>query len=455
MTTSTHKRGSNPGEGVVGAATEIRFVEFFRACAPYVHRHRGATFVISFGGEAMQSRGFAHLIQDVALLHALGIRIVLVHGARPQIEERLKVAGAALRYERGIRVTDGAALTAVKEASGRLRVEIEALLSMGVESSPMAGARLRVSGGNFVIARPIGVVDGVDYQHTGIVRRVDGGAIKERLDAGAIVLIPPVGYSVTGEIFNLHAQEVAAQVAVGVGAEKLIGLVEGRGLVDRRRRGGLGEVAVEEAERLLRNRRLREDLVLHLNAAVAACRGGVPRVHLIERRTEGGLLLELFTRAGIGTLVTAEAIETPRDATLADVAGVVALVRPLEDEGLLVYRPGELIEEQIERFVVIERDGLVIATAALLPYADGKGAEIACVAVHPDYRDAGRGDVLLMHLERRARAMGAERLYLLTTRTAHWFRERGFAPGRAADLPRDRRRTYDRKRGSKVLVKGL
>jgi amino-acid N-acetyltransferase len=432
-----------------------QFVEWFRHAAPYINAHRGRTFVVLFGGEAVADPQFPHLIHDLALLNSLGVRLVLVHGARPQIEQRLHERGAELHYVNGLRVTDDAALGCVKEAVGSVRVEIEALLSMGVANSPMAGARLRVASGNFVTARPLGVREGVDYCHTGEVRRVDAEAIRNRLDTGAIVLLSPLGYSPTGEVFNLSAEDVAAAAAAALRADKLLCLVEGPGVPDQAH-GLIHQMTPRQAEEALDSgRALPEDVARKLAAVVHACRHGVRRGHVLGRHAEGGLLLELFTRDGIGTLVTAETYEGMRQATIDDVGGILELIAPLEAEGILVRRSRELLEMEIDRFTVLERDGMAIACSALYPFPEAGAAEIACLAVHPDYRGQGRGDILLNALERRARAQNIERLFVLTTRTAHWFRERGFQSGEIDDLPVQRRALYNYRRRSKVFIKAI
>jgi amino-acid N-acetyltransferase len=431
------------------------FVSWFRGSSPYIHAHRGRTFVISIGGEAVADPGFANLIHDLALLHGLGIRLVLVHGARPQIEERLNTRQVQMQYINGLRVTDEAALTCVKEAAGAVRVEIEALLSMGLANSPMAGLRIRAASGNFVTAKPIGVRDGVDYSHTGEVRRIDGEGIKQRLDSGAITIVPPLGYSPTGEVFNLSAPEVAAAVAIALNADKLISLVEGKGLSDSRHRL-IPNLEPRELDSILKRRKsLPEDLLQHLRAALSACRSGVKRVHLLNRQLDGVLLQELFTRDGVGTLITAEPYEDMRTARIDDVLGLLELIQPLESQGTLVRRSRERLENEIGRFTIMERDGLVIGCAALYPYKDKKMAELACVAVHPNYRDGGRGERLLAQMEGLAKDQGIRQLFLLTTQTAHWFRERGFVPSSLDELPMQRRQLYNYRRNAKVFVKQL
>ena len=409
---------------------------------------------MAFGGEAVADENFANLVHDLALLHGLGIRLVLVHGARPQIEERLRLRHANITIINGLRVTDTAALGCVMEAAGAVRVEIEALLSMGLANSPMSGARISVASGNFVTAKPLGVIDGVDYGLTGEVRRVDAAAIMNRLDAGAIALVPPLGYSPTGEVFNISAADVAKSTAIALGADKLILLVEDR-VADSRGRL-IGNMVPREVDALLeRRKRLSDREQRVLRSAAAACRSGVRRIHILARQVDGVLLTELFTRDGAGTLVTAEPYETIRTATIDDVAGVLELITPLEASGALVPRPRELLETEIERFTVVERDGTVIACAALYPFEIEQMGELACLAVHTDYRGGNRGDLLLERIEKSAAAQRLAKLFVLTTRTAHWFRERGFEPASIDILPGRKRDLYNWRRNSKVFVKVL
>jgi amino-acid N-acetyltransferase len=431
------------------------FVQHFRASAPYIHAHRGRTFVIMFGGEAVSSKGFRTLLYDIALLHSLGVRLVLVAGARPQIDEALGRRGETPQYEGGLRITDDAALQCVKEAVGTNRVELESLLSMGLPNSPMAGARLRVASGNFVIAQPVGVVDGVDYQHTGRPRRIDAEAIEQRLDDHAIVVLTPIGYSATGEAFNISSHEVAAATAVALRADKLIGLLEGPGIQDAEGRVPT-QLTPHEADQLLRSGHdAGHDVERHLVAAIQACQGGVPRVHLVSRQDDGSLLRELFTRDGVGTMVTSETFEGVRRAAPGDIGGILALIEPLEEQGILVRRSVEMLENDIDRFTVIERDGMIVACAALYGYPEDRIAELACLVVHPDYRTSGRGDQLLHYLERQCIAQGLERLFVLTTQTSHWFREHGFDGCELDELPAARRSHYDQGRRSKILLKPL
>ncbi len=431
------------------------FVNWFRAAAPYIHAFGGRTFVIAFGGEVVSEGGFYALAHDVNLLNALDVRIVLVHGARPQIEAELKERGATIQYMDGLRVTDADALACVKEAAGSVRVEIEALLSMGLPNSPMAGADIRVASGNFVTAQPLGVRNGVDLQHTGAVRKIDAVAIQRRLDQNEIVLLSPIGYSPTGEVFNLTLEDVATHAAIALKAEKLIFLLDAPGVSDAKGRL-LKELTAHSAAKLVKSARaLPPDVAFFLPRAVQACQGGVARAHLISRHVDGAILQELFTRDGIGSMVTPEPVESLRQATIEDVGGILSLIEPLEEQGVLVRRSRELLEMEIERFFILEHDGITIGCAALYPFPEEKAGELGCLAVHPDYRDAGRGAMLLEYMEAVARKKKLKRLFVLTTQTAHWFVERGFAEQGVEALPQQKKALYNYQRKSKVFVKRL
>ena len=432
---------------------EPSFVDWFRAAAPYIHAFRGKAFVIAFGGDAMQREDFVDLVHDVNLLNALGVRLVLVHGVRPQVEARLQARGLDIRYVKDMRVTDAEALECVKEAVGTARVEIETLLSLGLPNTPMAGAEIRVASGNFVTAQPAGVVGGVDLQFTGEVRKVAVSAIRERLAAGDIVLISPLGYSPTGEVFNLTLEDVATATAVGLGAEKLIFILDHDATVDAEGKP-VSRLTAAQAQKLARE--LPEgDMKLYLPHAVRACKQGVSRVHLVSADVDGALVMELFTHEGAGTMVTRQSVENLRPATIDDVGSVLQLIEPLEEAGVLVRRSRELLEQEIEQFFVDELDGRVVGCVALYPLAEAQAGEMACLAVHPDFRGGGRGEALLDAVDQAAREAGMKRLFVLTTRTAHWVIERGFVPATPDDLPAPRKELYNWQRRSKVFVKAL
>jgi amino-acid N-acetyltransferase len=447
--------GSSTPDQAISLKNTTNFVHWFRSAAPYIHGFRGKTFVIAFGGELVADGGFVQLAHDVNLLSSLGVRLVLVHGVRPQVEARLTEGGTAIRYVNGLRVTDDTALACVKEAAGTVRVEIEALLSLGLANTPMAGADIRVASGNFVTAMPLGVRDGVDLLHTGEVRKIAAAAIRRRLDQHDIVLLSPIGYSPTGEIFNLSLEDVATQAAVELAADKLIFLMNTEGVPDKGR-AIHNALTVNEARQVLEKaKKLPEDVTYYLPCAITACTQGVKRAHLISRHRDGALLSELFTREGVGTLVTPAPLETLRAATIDDVGGILGLIEPLERDGILVRRSRELLEMEVERFLVLESDGVIAGCAALYPFPEEKAAELACLAVSQEFRGRGFGELLLAEAEKRGKKAGFKQLFVLTTRTEHWFEERGFVDSTPDHLPKSKQALYNYKRKSKVLQKTL
>ena len=435
--------------------TSADFVAWFRSVAPYINAFRGRTFVIAFGGEVVADGKFVELTHDFNLLASLGIRLVLVHGARPQIEQHLAKNHLADTYHHGIRLTDADTMQCVKEAVGRVRVEIEALLSMGLPNSPMANADIRIAGGNFITAQPIGIINGMDMQHTGSVRKVDVAALNDRMEFGEVVLLSPLGYSPTGEVFNVTLEDVATATAIALDADKLVFLMDTDGVQDKK--GALlKEITIEQAQDALSTKRkLPDDVAMFLPCAIRACEAGVARTHLISRHTDGAVLQELFSDEGIGTMVVESTLNTLRDATIEDVGGILKLLRPLEEEGILVRRNRELLEQEIARFVVLEHDHRIVGCAALYPFPDEAAAELACLAVEAQSRDHGYGEAILNHMLDIAKSQGMKKLFVLTTRTAHWFIERSFIESDVSALPAQKKSLYNWQRKSKVFVRKI
>lgn len=433
-------------------------VEGFRHSVPYINAHRGKTFVIMLGGEAIEHDNFSSIVNDIGLLHSLGIRLVVVYGARPQIDANLAEHHHEPVYHKQTRVTDAKTLELVKQAAGMLQLEITARLSMSLNNTPLQGAHINVVSGNFIIAQPLGVDDGVDYCHSGRIRRIDEEAIHRQLDNGAIVLMGPVAVSVTGESFNLTSEEIATQLAIKLKAEKMIGFCSSQGVYNQD-----GEIVPElfpnEAQARVEEMEADEDYssgtVRFLRGAVKACRSGVRRCHLISYQENGTLLQELFSRDGIGTQIVMESAEQIRRATINDIGGILELISPLEQQGILVRRSREQLEMEIDKFTIIQRDNTTIACAALYPFPEEKIGEMACVAVHPDYRSSSRGEVLLERIAAQAKQMGLSKLFVLTTRSIHWFQERGFTPVDVDLLPESKKEMYNYQRRSKVLMADL
>jgi amino-acid N-acetyltransferase len=437
-------------------------VKGFRQSAPYVNAHRGKTMVIMIGGEAIADKNFGNIISDIALLHSLGVKLVLVYGARPQINQILNDNQHSTPYHKGVRITDEKALPLVMQAAGQLQLAITARLSLSLNNTPMAGTELNVVSGNYVISQPLGVDDGVDYCHSGRIRRIDIDGINGSLDHGSIVLLGPIASSVTGECFNLLAEEVATQVAIRIKAEKLIGFCSEQGIIDEQG-NSIAELFPSDVEHLLNrfeyqlenNESVSMGKVRFLKAAIAACRAGVHRSHLISYKEDGALIQELFSFDGIGTQVVMASAEQVRLACIDDIGGIFELIRPLEEAGILVRRSREQLEQEVHRFTIIEKDSLLIGCAALYPYAEEKMAEMACVAIHPEYRDGNRGVILLNHMKLLARQQGIKKLFVLTTHSVHWFREQGFDEVGVEALPMAKQSLYNYQRRSKILVLSL
>ncbi|EKD7756896.1 TPA: amino-acid N-acetyltransferase [Escherichia coli] len=437
---------------------KTELVEGFRHSVPYINTHRGKTFVIMLGGEAIEHENFSSIVNDIGLLHSLGIRLVVVYGARPQIDANLAAHHHEPLYHKNIRVTDAKTLELVKQAAGTLQLDITARLSMSLNNTPLQGAHINVVSGNFIIAQPLGVDDGVDYCHSGRIRRIDEDAIHRQLDSGAIVLMGPVAVSVTGESFNLTSEEIATQLAIKLKAEKMIGFCSSQGVTNDD--GDIvSELFPNEAQARVEAQEEKGDYnsgtVRFLRGAVKACRSGVRRCHLISYQEDGALLQELFSRDGIGTQIVMESAEQIRRATINDIGGILELIRPLEQQGILVRRSREQLEMEIDKFTIIQRDNTTIACAALYPFPEEKIGEMACVAVHPDYRSSSRGEVLLERIAAQAKQSGLNKLFVLTTRSIHWFQERGFTPVDIDLLPESKKQLYNYQRKSKVLMADL
>jgi amino-acid N-acetyltransferase len=440
----------------VGApmAEHAQFVSWLRDVAPYVHAHRGHTFVVGFGGELIEEGRLEALVHDLSLLQALGIRLVIVHGSRPQVQRLLALKQVGSAFAGGLRITDAASLECVKEAAGAIRLGVEAAFSQGLPNTPMANSRIRVVSGNFVVARPVGIQDGIDLQHTGLVRKVDIEAIRASLDNGYLVLLPPLGFSPTGEAFNLTMQDVAASTAIALKAEKLILIAPTPG-VQNRAGELIPELSAANAEAMVASRDIDDSCAADLGSLLKACRSGVSRAHLIPSDLDGGILIDLFTHSGVGTMLTPSDLESLRDAGPDDVGGILRLIAPLEDDGTLVRRPREIIERDIAQFSVLEHDGVIFGCAALFAFPEDAIGEMGCLTVHPDQREIGDGERLLRRVEARARAIGLKRLFVLTTRTTHWFLKRGFTIATVDDLPARRQGMYNWQRRSQILIKSL
>lgn len=433
------------------------YVNWFRHACPYINAHRGKTFVLMLPGDSVEEPTFSNIVSDVVLLSSLGVRLVVVHGARTQIDEQLQQSNQLpSTFHRGLRVTSREDMQTVLQAIGATRFKLEAHFSNGLPSTPMYGAKIRIRSGNFVTAMPQGIIDGVDLQYTGKVRNVDRQGLTQVLDSGAVALVSPLGYSATGETFNLNFADVAIHIALAVEADKLIAYNDDGPIRDTN--GNIyRELTLLKCEKFLVEQPAenRSNTYFSLRACHKACDGGVPRAHVISSKEDGSLLKELFTRDGAGTMVYRDSYETIRRARIDDVQGLIKLIEPLESDGILVKRSRELLEREISCFTVMEKDGLIIGCAALYPFSEPTSGELACMAIHKSYRRDGRAGKLLTHIERQSLKLGIDKLYVLTTQTAHWFLEQGFIETLVELLPVERKALYNYQRKSKVFVKKL
>lgn len=432
------------------------FLQWFRHVSPYVHAHRGKTFVIMLPGDCLAQQNFSNIVSDIAILHSLGVKVVVVHGARLQIEEELQLAGYSSTFHNGDRISERAHLSYIIKAVGTARCQIEALFSSGLPNSPMFGAKVKIRSGNFITARPQGIIDGVDHQMTGKVRSVDATAILEILQNNCIATLSPLGYSITGEVFNLSFTDVGINVAQSIKADKVLIFNDDGPIYDKN--GTLfRQLTLAQCEKFLaeHSQHAPSNSYYSLRAGYTACRKGVQRAHIISSSEDGTLLKELYTRDGSGTMVHSDTYEVVRPAKLHDVAGILNLITPLEQKGVLVKRSRELLENEIDYFTILEKDNLIIGCAALYPLPNSSASELACVAILKEYQKGGRAKKLLSHLENQAKQLNLDEIYVLTTRTAHWFIEQGFIETSVDSLPTSRKQLYNLQRNSKILVKKI
>lgn len=420
----------------------------------YVPRFRDKLFVIALDGSVVESENFRNLLLDLALLRSLRIGVCLVHGAAHQIRRLAEVTHVTPSNLDGSGVTDDVTLKLALLAAARVGHE----LLEGLSATDLRGA---VS--NAIVAHPAGILQGVDYRHTGKVDRVDGGLLQALLASDIIPVISPIGCDGEGHSYRLNSDAVAGEVARALQAVKVIYLTTHPGIPLVGPSAKPGEVnrhlPVGEAELLLKRHaaELPVDLRSKLDQAVRAVRGGVPRVHIIDGRVEEGLLAEVFSNDGIGTLIHTNEYQSIRRARRSDIRVIVSLIQAGVERDELVRRSKADIERSVDDFFVFEVDKNPVACAALHLYAEHDKAELACVCVDPRFENQGIGGKLTRYAEDQARALGVGTLFCLSTQAYNYFQlKAGFVAGTPDDLPPGRRERYDKSgRRSLVLLKKL
>ncbi len=429
-------------------------VETIRQAFGYINRYQGKTFVLKIEGSLIDSPCFPILIKDMVLLHRMGIRIVLVPGARDRINEVLKTFNQECRMVNGIRISPAEAIPLIKMAAFDVSNKIMTMLA---ENS--TGAII----GNFVRARAIGVREGTDYKSSGLVDKLDAGVTKRILDQDLVPIFPNIGWALTGKPYNISSNELALTAACELNASKLFFVTNAGGInrnsyslpegVHTTSQGTVSQMTVAQAKEFLRlNRTSSYDEVIELaNLAHQACSCGIPRVHIVDGRIEGVILKEIFSNRGIGTMVYGNQHEYIRPITHADVPEVLRILQPGVEKGILVARTASELEENVRNYVAYEVDGTLHGCAALKPYPDGSG-EIHSVGVDEAYSKLGIGRRLVEYLIEAAPERKISSLFLLTTQTYDWFTQLGFVEGSPSDLPPEKQKTYDTNRNSRVLM---
>lgn len=417
-----------------------------RGILRYVPQFREKTFVIAVDGAIVGDDNFGNILMDVAVLRSLNIRTVLVHGAAAQIQALADEKVAEPSDLEGSGVTDAETLQLALTAANRLTHEILEGLS---------AADLRGASANAVIAHPLGILRGVDHLFTGRIERIDVELLQTLLAHGIVPVLPPLGVDGDGRSYRINSDVVALEAARALGAVKLVFITTVDGLVVN---GALArQLAVDELAEALRLGGVAPQLLSKARNAVAACQAGVPRVHVLNGRIDEGLLAEVFSNEGIGSLVYANEYRQIRRARKRDVRSLQQLIRGSVESEELLPRSRAAIERQLDDYYIFEVDRNPVACVALHVYPQQAKGELACLCVRPSHENQGIGRRMAQFVEDRAREMGLEMLLALSTQAFNFFRSKaGFSEGSPEDLPPERREKYEQSgRRSKVLVKPL
>ena len=440
------------------ATAQSSFIQNFRLSAKYINLFNQNIFVIALSGYVFNEDQFVKIAQDINILHSLKIKVILVYGARPQVESILVKNKIPVRLLKNMRVTSSAALKHVIEVNGAIRNKIEATLS----TIKSVSEGMRLSSGNFLTAMPVGIIDGIDMESTGKIRGVDVEAIKNKLNHHEIVIVSPIGYSPIGQIFNLSYEQTAANIAAAINADKLIYYVDANGILNER--GELiPELTSEKAHKLISHieekpspesaQNLSYDDFNILKSSVFAIKNKIKKVHLINRHIDGSLIEELFTEKGSGTILTEFALENFRKATEGDLKDIYRILFPLEKRKIFIERDLTQIKGMINQFYILEHDKKFVGCVSLNSFKES--LELASFSIEPKYQRLGFGKKLLKFCELEAKKLKYDEIFILTTQSEHWFAENGFKEKSKELMPTFKKKTYQSERNSKYLTKKL
>lgn len=409
-----------------------------REAAPYIRAYSQKKVAVLLNSPSFTDEHLNDIAQDIALLYSLNIQPVVIVNPHMLVDSHF--SDGTLSNEQ---------LTKIQAICNKVSSDLTAKLSVGLINSCVSPTNIPAISGNFVVARPKGIINGQDLQHNGSIRKVKHKSICDLLERQFIVMITPFGFSPSGETYYVDPFELTLEVAQAIEVEKIV--VLGESLFHHKS----GEIMREWRPSLeLAPESLTPYQTKLVQFSTQALLSGIQRIHILLASEPGALIQELFTRDGCGTMATLELYEQIRVAMPDDASGVFELIEPLEQKGILVKRPREQIEAEINHFTVIERDHSIISCCSLYPYSDGF-AELACFVVSPKYRGRKKGDALLDHMVRKATNEGITKLFVLTTQTADWFVERGFKKASLEDLPMEKRELYNIQRNSKIFIKDL
>lgn len=425
--------------------TELYFVKNLRQASPYISQHRGKLVVFYLPGEMINDgKKLLQLAEDLVLLNNLGLKIILTLGATLQINQKLAENNINWDTYQNIRITSKEQIQAIQETVGLVRSKLESVFSQASAEQHLPHS---VVSGNWLSAKPKGIIDGTDYKYTGSLRQINTNAINKNLEANQICLLTPLAYSASGEVFNLNTLEQAYSIADKLSADKLMIFTEESHLKILPK-----SLDIVELKKQIQHQH--PNSLLNLLEKSLASSKSIKRIHLMSQNSPSSILLELFTREGTGTLIYTDRYHHLRTANSDDLIQILKLIQPLEEQGILANRNEKEVIQNLPNFIVAEIDGQIIGCAAIYSL-DSNIAELACLAVNPTFQGDEIGKQLVSKTSQLAKERHHNQIFILTTQTNHWFKEQGFQDSDYFSLPVKRQETYNQNRKSKILIKNI